>query len=118
MAMKVRPSASSISWIVQMIGVIQRGRSLGFPLKAAPSVCVVGELVGKELQGDVTTELEVFDLVHNTHAPAADPAEDAVMGNCLTHGLKRRRHWRECYVGAWRGVNDCHRASPSFSTMR
>jgi hypothetical protein len=27
------------------------------------------------------------------HAPAADPAEDAVMGHRLTHGLGGRGHW-------------------------
>jgi hypothetical protein len=39
----------------------------------------VGEFVGKELQGDVAAELEVFRLVHNPHAPTADLAVDAVM---------------------------------------
>ncbi len=52
----------------------------------------MGEVVGKELQGDVATELEVFRFIHNTHAPAADPAEDAVMRNRLTHGLGGRGH--------------------------
>jgi hypothetical protein len=56
------------------------------------SLCVVGELVGKELQGDVPTELEVFRLVDHAHSPAADLAEDAVMGNCLPYGLGGRRH--------------------------
>jgi hypothetical protein len=59
----------------------------------------VGEFVGKELQSDVATELEVFSLVHHAHAPAADPAEDAVMGHRLTNGLGGRGHWRECYGG-------------------
>ena len=29
------------------------GRSLGFPLEAAEGLCVVGEFVGQELQGNV-----------------------------------------------------------------
>ena len=91
--MKVRPSASSISWIVQMFGMVQRGRSLGLPLETAESLCVVGEFVGKELQGDVATELEVFGLVDDAHAPTADLAEYAVMGNRLPHGLGGRGHW-------------------------
>jgi hypothetical protein len=45
----------------------------------------------------VPTELQVFSLVHQTHPPAADPAEDAVMGNRLPHGLGVRSHLRECY---------------------
>jgi hypothetical protein len=53
----------------------------------------VGEVVGKELQCNVTTELQVFGLVHHAHAPAADPAEDAVMGDGLPHGLGGRGHW-------------------------
>ena len=72
--------------------MVQRGRSLGFPLETAKGLGVVGEFVGEELQGDVATELHVFRLVDHTHAPAADPAEDAVMGDRLTHGLRRRGH--------------------------
>jgi hypothetical protein len=63
---------------------------------------VVGEFVGKELQGDVTTELEVFGLVDDTHAPAADPTEDTVMGNRLTYGLGGHRH-REDMLGGENG---------------
>jgi hypothetical protein len=53
----------------------------------------MGEFVGKELQGDVATELEVFCLIHDTHSPTADHAEDAVMGNRLPHRLGGRIHW-------------------------
>ena len=81
------------------VWVVQRGRSLGFPLEATEGLCVVGEVVGKELQGDVTTELEVFCLIHHPHAPAADLTEDAVMGDRLPLGLGWRGHWRECYGG-------------------
>jgi len=41
----------------------------------------------------VASELEVFRLVHHTHAPTPDLAEDAVMGNRLPNGLGGRRHW-------------------------
>ena len=50
-------------------------------------MCVVGEFVGKELQGDVATELQVFRLVHHTHPAATNPAEYAVMRNRLPNGL-------------------------------
>jgi hypothetical protein len=73
--------------------VVQGGRSLGLSLKTAEGLCVVGEFVGKEFQGDVATKLEVFGLVHHTHAPAADLAEYAVMGDRLPNGLGRRGHW-------------------------
>jgi hypothetical protein len=65
------------------VRVVQRGRSLGLPPKTAESLGVVGEFVGKELEGDVATELEVLSLVHHAHAPTPDPAEDAVIGNRL-----------------------------------
>ncbi len=35
----------------------------------------------------MAAELEVFRLVDHTHAPAADPAKDAVMGDRLAD------HW-------------------------
>jgi hypothetical protein len=79
------------------VRVVQRGRSLGFPLKAAEGLCVVGEFVGKKLQGDMATELEVFRLVHDAHATAADLAEDAVKGDRLTYGLGGRGHWLDIF---------------------
>src|ERR1700687_2480142 len=75
------------------VRMVQRGRSFGFPLETAEGLCVVGQFVGKELQGNMATELEVFRLIHNAHAPATDLAVDAVMGNRLTHGLGWRGHW-------------------------
>ena len=81
------------------VRVVQRGRSLGLAPEAAEGLWVVGEIVGKELQRDVATKLEVFSLVDDTHAAAADPAEDAVMGNRLTHGLGGRGHWLDMLGG-------------------
>jgi hypothetical protein len=85
--------------------VVQRGRSLGFPLEAAEGLCVVGEFVGKELQGDVATEFEIFRLIHHTHAAAANSAEDAVMGNRLARGLVGRGHWLDMLGGDAGKVN-------------
>ena len=51
-------------------------------------------LVGKELQGKVLTQSEVFGFVHHTHAPSTDPAKYAVMGNRLPNGLGGRSHWQ------------------------
>src|ERR1035437_3685701 len=94
--------------------MVQRGRSFGFPLKATESLCVAGEFVGKELQGDVATELEVFRLIHDTHTAAADLADDAVMRNRLPHGLGGRGHWL-VILGVGKGqVNESRGvASPS-----
>jgi hypothetical protein len=68
------------------IRVVQRGSSLGLPLETAESLCVVGEFVGKKLQGNVATELQVFRLKYHPHPPTADLAKDAVMGNRLPTG--------------------------------
>ena len=74
------------------VRVVQGGGSFGFPLESAESLCVVGKFIGKELQSYVATQLEVFGFVHDTHAPTADLAEDAVMGDCLPHGLGGSSH--------------------------
>ena len=72
--------------------MVQRGRGPGLTLEAAESLRIVGKIVGKELQSDVATELQVFRLVHHAHATAAYLAEDAVMGNRLPYGLSGRSH--------------------------
>ena len=62
--------------------------------------------LGKEFEGDVAAELKVFGLVNDAHAAAANPAQDAVMGNRLTHGLGGRGHWLDM-LGADEGpVNE------------
>src|ERR1035437_9646085 len=65
------------------VRMVQRGRSLGFPLETAEGLRVVGEVVVKELQGDVTTELEVFRLVDYAHPSAAELLNDAVVRDGL-----------------------------------
>jgi hypothetical protein len=52
----------------------------------------MGEFVGKELQGDFAAEFEIFRLIHHAHAPTADPAEDAVMGDSLPNPRGGIRH--------------------------
>src|ERR1700675_3217687 len=74
------------------VRVVQRGRSLGFPLKTTEGLGVVSEFVGKELQGDVATELYILGLIDNAHAAATQLLDDAVVRDCLVY------HWRECYV--------------------
>ncbi len=69
------------------VWMVQRRGGFRLPLETAESLGVVGEFVGQELQGHVAAELEVFSLVHNAHPAASDFAEDAVMRDCVTHGL-------------------------------
>jgi len=46
--------------------MFQGGHSLGLPLETAENLRIVGEFVGKELQGYVAAELEVFRLILRT----------------------------------------------------
>src|SRR4029077_835373 len=54
------------------VRVVQRGCGFGLTLKAVQGLCIVGEALWKELQGDMTAQLEVFRLVHNAHAPTSN----------------------------------------------
>ena len=65
------------------VRVVQRGRGFGFPLETAESLCVVGEFVGKELEGNMATELEVFCLIDHTHSAAAELLDNAVVRDGL-----------------------------------
>ena len=65
------------------VRVVQRGRGLGFPLKTAEGLCVLGELVGKKLQGNLATELQVFRLVDNTHPAAAQLLHNVIVRDGL-----------------------------------
>jgi hypothetical protein len=103
------------------VGVVQGGSSLGLPLEAAEGLGVVGEAVGKELQGDVAAELQVFRFVHQAHAPAADPAEDAIVGNRLPYGLGGRGHWLNMLGGGEGQVNArriLHSLNGGYPTIR
>ena len=53
----------------------------------------------------MATQLNVFRLINHPHSPAANFAQNAVMGEGFPHGLGRSSHWRECYGEAGRGVN-------------
>src|SRR5580700_9227634 len=78
------------------IRVVQRGRSLGLPLKTAKGLRIVGEFVGKELQGNVATQLEVFRFVHHAHPSSADLADYVVVGDGLADHSRGTPHpWDE-----------------------
>src|SRR5712692_1381225 len=78
------------------VRVVQGGRSLRLPLETAESLCIVGEFFGKEFQGDVAIELEVFRFVDHTHAPAAQLPQDAVMRDGAVHHRTPKRHRYYC----------------------
>jgi len=60
--------------------VIRRGVGFGLALKTAEDLCMVGQFVGQEPQGNVASEFELFRLLDDAHPAASDPAEDAVIG--------------------------------------
>ena len=58
-----------------------RGRAC-FSLKTLDCLRIAGKFFRQELQGDETPQLEVFSLVHDPHAPAAQFFYDSIMGDC------------------------------------
>src|SRR5208283_3941821 len=80
--------------------------------------CVLGEVVGKELQGDVAAELQVFRLVHNTHPAAAELLDDAVVRDGLADHAEEAcfsgpSHLRDATSVSQRMI----RSSPSVANM-
>ncbi len=71
------------------IGVIQRGRSLRFTLKAGERLWVSGNIIGKELESDEAMQSRVLSLVDHTHPAATELLYDAVVRDGLAN------HWRE-----------------------
>jgi hypothetical protein len=65
------------------VGMVQRGGSLGFALKAAECLRVFGYIVGQKLQSDKAVELDIFSLVDHTHATATELFDDAVVRDGL-----------------------------------
>ena len=82
--------------MVQMFGWFREDAALASRWKTAESLCIVGEFFGKEFQGDVAIELEVFRFVDHTHAPAAQLPQDAVMRDGAVHHRTPKRHRYYC----------------------
>ena len=50
---------------------------------------VPGDFIGQEFQSDETMQLQILGLIDDTHSPAAEFFDDAVMGDSLAdHGLR------------------------------
>jgi hypothetical protein len=74
--------------------MIERGGRLRFPLEAGQGLGVFGDVIGQELEGNEATERRVLSLVHDTHAPATEFLNDAVVRNGLAD------HAQRCYGGS------------------
>ena len=68
-------------------GMVQQGGRPGFSFKALQRLAVTGQVIWKKLQRYVTAQARVFRLIYHAHSPAAQLADDLVMGNDLAnHG--------------------------------
>ena len=86
------------------VWVIQRRCSLGFALKTAEGLRITAQFVGKKLERDIATQLEIFRLVHNTHSASTQPLHNAVVRNGLAD------HWAEILGPGMGQVNEVGRS--------
>ena len=89
MAIKARPFCFANVVNRANVGMVERGRGLGFALKSRERLWIFGYIVGQELQRDKAMQPYVLGLVHHTHAAAAQLGYDAVVRNCLVDHVAR-----------------------------
>ena len=65
------------------VRMVERRGGPGLALKPLERLPVPGEVFGKELQRHHAAEFGVLGFVHDTHPPASELFEDAVVGNCF-----------------------------------
>ena len=68
------------------VDVAERGKGLGLTLEAFEADGVLGEELRQFLDGDVAVEARVAGQVDNTHAAAADFADELVGADLVGHG--------------------------------
>ena len=61
------------------IWMVQGGSSPCLPTKALQRLCVSGQFIGEELQGDESTKLSILGLVDHTHSTTANFLDNAVV---------------------------------------
>src|SRR5580658_6166065 len=65
------------------VRVVQGRRRLRLTLEAGQSLRVPGDLIGEKFQGDEAMQLDIFSFVDDTHPPAAESFDDAIVGDGL-----------------------------------
>jgi len=65
------------------VRMVQRRSRLRLALETGESLCVFGDFVRQELQGDKAAQLYILSLINHTHAATADFLDDAVVRNGL-----------------------------------
>src|SRR6185503_8730991 len=73
------------------IRMIQRRRSLGFPLKTAESLRAFRRAVRQELERDKAAEPHILSLEYDSHGAGAELFNHTIMRDGLAN------HWRESY---------------------
>jgi hypothetical protein len=68
--------------------MVEGGGGTGLAAESFKRLCVSGQIVGQEFQGNKATELGILGLINHTHPAATELFDDAVVGNCLAdHGF-------------------------------
>jgi len=65
------------------VGMVESGSGAGFCLKTFQGQGISFKFSGKEFEGNVTPKVQVFSLIDDTHATAAELLEDAVVRDGL-----------------------------------
>ena len=69
--------------MVQMFGMIQGRGGLRLPLKTRQGLRILRHIIRQELERDKAVQVDVFRLVNNAHATAAEPFNNAIVGDKL-----------------------------------
>ena len=67
------------------VGMVERGRGLGFALKTGERLRIAGDIVGKKFQGDETVKANVLGFIDDSHAATAELFGDAVVRDSLAN---------------------------------
>src|SRR4029077_20349402 len=76
------------------VGMVQGGGGAGFALKALQRLRVGSNIWRKYFEGDEASEFDVFGLVDDAHATAAEFVDDAVVGDGLANHAGSRPELR------------------------
>src|SRR5271157_2299873 len=64
------------------VGMIERRGGAGLALEAAQRLAVFSQLFRQKLEGDQPLQLAILGLIDDTHAPATDLLNDAIVADC------------------------------------
>jgi len=75
--------------------VVECGGRPSLSAKTFERLRVLGNIIRQELQSNEPAKLGVLGFVDDTHAPATQLLDDAVVRDGLADELERGSHWRE-----------------------